>query len=126
MGNTAGIEDTLWRLGRLMLERDPAIADEFVADAMLVGSEPGEVARGREAIRALFAGIHAQPYRVTWQWDSVDATVEGETGWFFAEGSVVIDDAGPERRLAYRLAGVLQQLDGQWRWRLFHGSEPRV
>ena len=125
MGSTAGIEDALWRLGRLMYERDPAIAEEFMTDAMLVGSEPGEVARGREAIRALFAGIHARPYRVTWQWDSVDATVEGELGWFFAEGSVVIDDGG-QTRLAYRLAGVLQHLEDTWRWRLFHGSEPRV
>ena len=80
MGSTAEIEDALWRLGRLMYERDPAIADQFVPDAILVGSEPGEVARGREAIRAIFAGIHARSYRVTWQWDSVDATVEGEIG----------------------------------------------
>ena len=126
MGSTAGIEDALGRLGRLMYERDPAIADEFVADAMLVGSEPGEVAHGREAIRALFAGIHARPHRVTWQWDRVDATVESEIGWFFADGAVVIEDAGEQRRLAYRLAGVLQRVDNAWRWRLFHGSEPRV
>lgn len=126
MGATAGIEDALWRLGRLMYERSPAIADEFVADAMLIGSEPGEIARGREAIRALFAGIHAKPYRVTWQWDSVDANVDGAIGWFFAEGSCVIEDAGNQRRLPYRLVGVLEQIDGRWHWRLFHGSEPRV
>ena len=126
MGDTAGIEDAIGRLGRLMYDRDPAIADEFMADAMLVGSEPGEVAHGREAIRTLLAGIHAKPYRVTWQWDSVDATIEGETGWFFAEGSAIMDDGGQLRRLAYRLAGVLHLADGHWRWRLFHGSEPKV
>ena len=126
MATAGSIEDALWRLGRLMYERDPAMADEFVADAMLVGSEPGEIARGREAVRALVAGIHARSYRVTWQWDSVDATVDGEIGWFFADGAVVIEDAGEQRRLAYRLAGVLQQVDNSWRWRLFHGSEPRV
>jgi ketosteroid isomerase-like protein len=126
LGGTAGIEDALWRLGRLMYERDPAMADEFVADALLVGSEPGEIARGREAIRALIAAIHSKPYRVTWQWDRVDATVEGDLGWFYADGAVVIEDAGELRRLAYRLAGVLQQVDNIWRWRLFHGSEPRV
>jgi uncharacterized protein (TIGR02246 family) len=126
LGNPAGIEDAIWRFGRLMYDRDAAIADEFVPEAMLVGSEPGEIARGREAIRALLAGLHAKPYRITWQWDSVDATVEGEIGWFFAEGFVVIEDGGQQRRLAYRLAGVLQHLDGRWRWRLFHGSEPKV
>jgi len=126
LGDTAGIDDALRRLGSLMYERAPAIADEFVADALLVGSEPGEIARGRVAIAALFAGIHARPYRVTWQWDSIDANIDGAIGWFFAEGSVVIEDAGQQRRLPYRLAGVLEELEGQWRWRLFHGSEPRV
>jgi ketosteroid isomerase-like protein len=126
LASAGGIEDALWRLGRLMYERDPAMADEFTADAVLVGSEPGEIARGREAIRVLIAGIHAKSYRVTWQWESVDATVEGEIGWFYADGAVVIEDAGKQRRLAYRLAGVLQQVDNTWRWRLFHGSEPRV
>jgi ketosteroid isomerase-like protein len=126
VGDTAGIEDALWRLGRLMYERDPAIAEEFLAEAMLVGSEPGEIANGREAIRTLFADIHAKPYRVTWQWERVDAHVEGEIGWFFAEGSAVIEDAAGQRRLPYRLAGVMQQLEGRLRWRLFHGSEPKV
>jgi uncharacterized protein (TIGR02246 family) len=126
LSDTAGIEDALWRLGRLMYERDPAMADEFVADALLVGSEPGEIARGREAIRALIAGIHAQTYRATWQWDSVDVRVEGNIGWLFADGHFVAEEAGQQRRLGYRLAGVLQRLDGWWRWRLFHGSEPKV
>jgi hypothetical protein len=126
LDSTAGIEAALWRLGRMMHERDPAITDEFATDALLVGSEPGEIARGREAIGDLLSGIHAKPYRVTWQWDSVDAHAEGAVGWLFAEGSAVIEDAGEEQRLPYRLAGVLQQVDGIWRWRLFHGSEPKV
>jgi len=126
LGNTAGLEDALWRLGRLMYERSPAMADEFAADAMLVGSEPGEIARGREAIRVLIARIHGRPYRATWQWDSVDASVEGSIGWILAEGHFVAEEAGEQRRLAYRLAGVLHHVDNIWRWRLFHGSEPKV
>ena len=126
MNGKADIEAALWRLARMMYERDPTIADEFVADALLVGSEPGEIARGREAIRALIAPIQARPGRVTWQWDSVDTTVEGDIGWLFAEGNVVMEAAADPVRLPYRLAGVLQRLDGVWRWRLFHGSEPKV
>lgn len=126
MGTNRGIEDTLWRLGRLMYERDPAIAEEFAADAVLIGSEPGEVARGPKAIGDLLAGIQAKPYRVTWQWDGIDARVEGEIGWLFAEGSVVIEDRDRQRHLPYRLAGVLQHRDDRWLWRLFHGSEPKV
>jgi SnoaL-like domain len=126
LSGQAAIEDALWRLARMMYERDPAFADEFVADALLVGSEPGEVAHGRDAIRALVAPIHARPERVTWQWDSVDSAAEGDIGWLFAEGNFVMEAAGGPVRLPYRLAGVLQLLDGVWRWRLFHGSEPKV
>lgn len=126
MSEEPAIEDALSRLGRLMYERDPAVADEFVADAILIGSEAGEIARGRAEIRVLFAGIHAKPYRVTWQWDSVDTKVEGSLGWFFAEGNAIIERTEGQIRLPYRLAGVLQRLDGRWYWRLFHGSEPKV
>jgi uncharacterized protein (TIGR02246 family) len=109
-----------------MFDRDPTIADEFTTDAVLVGSEPGEVAHGREAIRSLLAGIQAKPYRVTWQWDSVDARVEDLVGWFIAQGSAVIDNGTGQQHVPYRLTGVLQQAEGRWRWRLFHGSEPKV
>lgn len=121
----AAVEDALWRLGRLMYERSPAMADEFVADGLLVGSEPGEIARGREAIRALLAGFHELPARYTWQWDSVDIVVEGDLAWLFAEGLSVRELDGTQTR-PYRLSGVLQAAGGMWRWRQFHGSEPRV
>ena len=126
MSAKADIEDALWRLARMMYERDPAMADEFVTDALLVGSEPGEIARGREAIRALLEPIHARPERVTWQWDSIDIAAQGEVGWLFAEGNFVMEAVAGAVRLPYRLAAVLQLLDGVWRWRLFHGSEPKV
>jgi ketosteroid isomerase-like protein len=124
MDDKAGVRNALLRLGQLMFARDPDMANEFTPDALLVGSEPGEIARGSQEINALFAGIHVRPYRQTWRWDLIDCTAEGDVGWLFAEGYVVVDDGIEERRVPYRLSGVLQLSGDRWRWRLFHGSEP--
>lgn len=120
------IRATVERLGTLMFERNPGLADEFAPAAMLVGSEPGEVADGREAIRALIAGLHARADRYTWAWDRLDIAAAGSVGWFFAEGALVVTAASGTTRHAYRLSGVLERSGARWLWRLFHGSEPRV
>ena len=109
-----------------MYARSPAFADEFALDGVLVGSEPGEVARGRAAIASLIATFHALPARYTWAWDAIDLGLDGPMAWLFAEGFVVKDVDGNQTRKAYRLSGVLAIDDGAWRWRLFHGSEPQM
>jgi ketosteroid isomerase-like protein len=127
LSSSAGIEETLHRLGRLMYERNSAFADEFVSDALLVGSEPGEVARGREAVRALIATFHALPARFTWEWERIDSSVHGDTAWFFAEGHVVKEEPSGEcTQRPYRLSGVLRAEGSHWLWCFFHGSEPKV
>ena len=77
MNRDDGIRAAIDRIGRLMHQRSPAFADEFAEDAVLVGSEPGEVSRGREAIRALIATFHALPARYTWEWETIDIRREG-------------------------------------------------
>lgn len=115
------------RIGRLMHARSPAFADAFLEDALLVGSEPGEVARGRAAIRDLIATFHALPARYTWEWDVIDIRREGDIAWLFAEGHVVEDDPdGATVRRPYRLVGVLRETGGRWLFALFSGSEPKA
>lgn len=126
MTGEAGIEAALAGLSRLMLERDPDFADQFTADALLVGSEPGEIADGREAIRALIAPLHARPDTLTWVWDRKWITVAGTIGWVFAEGDLVSTLGVTARRLPYRLSAVLEYDGSVWRFRQFHGSEPKV
>lgn len=114
-------------IGRRMRERSPAFADLFAEDGLLVGSEPGEVARGREAIRALIATFHALPARYFWEWDDCDIRREGVIAWLFAEGRVVREDPdGAILKRPYRLAAVLREEEGRWRFALFSGSEPKV
>ncbi len=112
-------------ISRLMRGKDPAIADLFVPDALLVGSEVGEIARGREAIAALFAGIHARDYIVWWDFPQLDSGGDTQRVWLFAEGHVVVERANGSGRLPYRLSAVVVAEGGDWRWELFHGSEPR-
>ena len=119
------VQEAIQRIGRLMYERSTAFADEFVEDGLLIGSELGEIARGRDAIGQLMASFHALPSRYTWAWDTIDTRVEGETAWFFTEGFSVAELGGEQTRRPYRLAGVLERENGQWRWQLFSGSEPK-
>jgi len=112
-------------INKLMRDKDPAIADLFVPDALLVGSEADEIARGREAIAALFAGIHARDYVVWWDFSQLESGGDARRVWLFAEGHVVLERASGSDRLPYRLSAVLVAKGDEWRWELFHGSEPR-
>lgn len=115
----------LQTINRHMRDRDPAIAELFVPDALLVGSEVGEIAGGRRAIAALFAGIHAKDYTVSWDFPHLRSGGDTQRVWLFAEGHVVLERASRSDRLPYRLAAVLVADGDDWYWELFHGSEPR-
>ena len=112
-------------INRLMRGKDAAIAELFTADALLVGSETGEIARGRDAIGALFAGIHAGNYAVWWDFPLLESGGDERRVWFFGEGHVVLARETGSDRLPYRLSAVLVPEGDDWRWELFHGSEPR-
>jgi hypothetical protein len=113
-------------LNRAMRERDADVAGLFLPDAVLVGSEPGEVARGQAAIGALLLAIHAKDYTVWWDMPQLDAGGDEGKAWFFADGEVVLVAQTGARRLPYRISGVLVDTEAGWRWALFHGSEPRT
>jgi hypothetical protein len=112
-------------INRRMRDRDSAVADLFVAHALLVGSEANEIASGRHAIAALLAAIHARDYVVWWDFPQLYCGGDTQRIWLFAEGHVVVERASGSDRLPYRLSAALVAQDGHWRWELFHGSEPR-
>ena len=89
----------LAQLNRAMQERDPAIAALFLPDAILVGSEPGEVARGSAAIGGLLLAIHAKDYVVWWDMPQLDAGGGHGMAWMFAQGEVVLASPAGTRRL---------------------------
>lgn len=112
-------------INRRMRDRDPAVADLFVPHALLVGSEANEIASGREAIAALFAGIHGRDYVVWWDFPQLHSGGDARRVWLFAEGHVVVTRASGSNRLPYRLSAVLVAEGDDWHWELFHGSEPQ-
>jgi ketosteroid isomerase-like protein len=117
-----GVRKTLMRLNDRLARRDMTLLDDFAhgEDTLMVGSEVGEVARGRAAIEARLKQIFAQAETLAFSWREVEVSVHGHVAFLHAEGEGVIGD----QRRPYRLTGVLQLQDGLWRWRLFHGSEP--
>lgn len=121
-----GVRKTLMRLNDRLARRDLALLDDFAdgPDTLVVGSEVGEVARGRAAIEAHLKSIFARPETLAFSWREVEVAVHGHVAFLHAEGEAVLDGADGEQRRPYRLTGVLQLVEGLWRWRLYHGSEP--
>jgi hypothetical protein len=91
------------------------------ADATLIGSSLGEIARGPIELRAFLERIFDEPQSLSWEWDVVSVSSCGDVAWLWLEGALVLD--GRSAR-GYRISGVLERRQGRWLWSLFHGSEP--
>jgi ketosteroid isomerase-like protein len=118
------IEATLARFSDLVSRRDMAVLSEFADGAILVGSDDGEVAEGRNQLEALFHRVFSWPITVSWEWRYVRAESSGDIAWFFAEGDVVENRDGARKRKPYRLSGVLRRQKDRWIWLQWNGSEP--
>ena len=92
------------------------------ADATLIGSSVGEIARGPLELRRFLEDLFATPGTISWEWDDVSVSCAGEVAWLWLDGGLVLD--GRSQR-PYRITGVLERRQGRWIWTLFHGSEPR-
>jgi ketosteroid isomerase-like protein len=91
------------------------------ADATLIGSSTGEIARGPLELRPFLERLFASPQAIGWEWDDVSVSCSGDVAWLWLEGALVLD--GRSER-PYRISGVLERRQGRWLWTLFHGSEP--
>jgi ketosteroid isomerase-like protein len=120
-------EEVLWVLGEFRAavsdRRLEGVLSLFApdADATLIGSSLGEIARGPIELRAFLERLFDQPQTVSWEWDDVSISAAGDVAWLWLEGAHCLD--GRSER-AYRISGVLERRQGRWLWSLFHGSEP--
>ena len=90
-------------------------------DAIVIGSETGEMGFDREGIRAFIQRVFTRYDPITWEWDLLETRADGSHAWFFAEGQVSYGD----RRSPYRASGVCVRDDvGEWRLAMFHGAAP--
>ena len=125
------------RLGSRFRQADvDAVLAEFAptGEVVYAGSEHGEVAVGRAALRALLVGLLDREERYSWRAGEVHEVVTEDSIHLVAEAELTVhvpDEATgwrPEQRVPYRLSGVLERVPGPgptvWRWRLCQGSEP--
>jgi len=122
------VRQVLERFNTLVSSRSLQVLAEFMPgeDIILVGSESGEVAKGRQALEAFFTRVFARETTFSWEWDRIDVSHAGNLAWFFAEGRVVLSSEQGQRRSPYRISGVLERRGERWLWRQYHGSEPVV
>jgi ketosteroid isomerase-like protein len=120
------VNHALVRIGKLIAERDMQVLSEFTEDAIVVGFEPGEIAIGRDQNKTLFEDAFAGTAQLSFDWETVRAQASGNVACFFADGRLVMTVGAEKTSTPYRLSGVIEQIDGRWRWRQFHGSEPIV
>jgi ketosteroid isomerase-like protein len=91
---------------------------------MVVGSDSGEVFKGREQIEGWMKMLFAHR-SFSWDMNRVDIDHNGNTAWVFMDGSMIVtNDNGETARFPYRFTGILVKVKSTWKWRLFNGSVP--
>lgn len=94
------------------------------SDVSLFGADRGEAVRGPEALRAFFAGLYAEPYRLLFTLETRQVSAAGPVAWVTGEGTYALS-TGEGGTIPFRLAGVLERRRDQWLWQMFSASEPR-
>lgn len=113
-------------------DRDAVLA--LFADSgevLYAGSEPGEVAAGRSALRALLDRLFARDERYCWRATSTVVAEEDGRLYVVADCDLTVHPVGPDQSagpatelVAYRIGGALERHGTSWLWRLCQGSEP--
>ena len=91
---------------------------------IVVGSDSGEVFKGKEQIEAWMKMLFAHR-SFSWEMNRVDIDHNGNTAWVFMDGSMIVtNDKGKTAKFPYRFTGILVKVKNCWKWRLFNGSAP--
>jgi SnoaL-like domain len=123
------------RLGDAFATGDPdVVLAEFVRDndVLYAGSEPGELAVGRSALRRLLTNLFERDERYRWRCGNTHVVPTTQGVFVVADATLTVhrvDEDGPastadDGPLPYRITGLLENPQEAWRWRCCHGSEP--
>jgi ketosteroid isomerase-like protein len=91
---------------------------------LVVAGMAGETAKGIEEFRDALLRVFSGPIGFSYRWDDYVVDVSGETAWIYANGQVETCSAAGCHKHPYRITGVLRRVDSEWKWVLYHGSEP--
>jgi hypothetical protein len=129
--NDEGLQQAVDALGAAFRAGDSEAAlDQFATRGPVVyaGSEPDEVAVGRDAVRAL---LFTRDERYSWRTVECHAASSGKLAYVVADVLLLVHPVESSSRtdviceeVPYRLSGVLERVSNGWRWRLCAGSEP--
>ena len=121
-------------LGAAFLSGDPdAVLRQFAptGDVVYAGSETGEVAVGRDGVRALLEELFDRDERYAWHTTSMTTAGGGAVLYVVADTTLTVHPhqdgvtaRQPTEQVPYRVTGVLERDPEHWRWRMCHGSEP--
>ena len=124
------------RLGDAFASGEPdLVLSEFAPDGevMYAGSETGELAVGRPALRTLLTELFGRQERYRWRCSSVHVVETAHGAFVVADATLTVLTVGEdgaalagsgEESFPYRVSGVLERSQGDWRWRCCQGSEP--
>lgn len=94
-------------------------------DIMLVGSDSGEVFKGRDEIETWITNLFSFA-SFSWDMKRIDIDHNGNTAWVFMDGFMIVtNDRGKTNKFPYRFTGILVKSKKSWKWRFFNGSVPR-
>ena len=125
--------DIIHALGEAFRAGDvDAVTAQFATegDVIYAGSERGEVALGLPDLRSLLTDVFARNERYSWRCDTVQVASCPAGFAVMADATLFIDPypdttSGVDRvTLPYRVGGLLENENDNWRWRICHGSEP--
>ena len=91
-------------------------------DVAVLGSERGEEARGRRAIKGFFSNAYANPGAYRFELPDRTVSARGDVAWLVAGGTVI--EPGETESKPYRLTAVFVRTRGRWQLVLWSGSEP--
>lgn len=122
------VRQALERFNHLVSTKNQQVLAEFAPsdEVLLIGSDDGEIATGRQELEAFFTRIFSNETSYSWEWDHIDVWHAGNLAWFFADGQVVLTTTKEQRKSPYRITGIMERRDSRWLWRQYHGSEPVV
>ncbi|MCX6285058.1 MAG: nuclear transport factor 2 family protein [Bacteroidetes bacterium] len=94
------------------------------AAIMAIGSDSGEVFKGREQIEGWMKTLFAHR-SFSWEMKRVDIDHNGNTAWVFMDGYMIVtNDKGKTVKFPYRFTGILVKVKNTWKWRHFDGAVP--
>jgi hypothetical protein len=94
------------------------------ANIMFIGGDSAEIWKGDDQIRGHLNSIFPQE-SVSLQMDRVDIDFKESTAWVFMDGYIVIlTNKGEKFKAPYRFTAILVKKNGDWKFRLFNGSNP--